>query len=50
MSGLRWVLVCGVIAVFLALALRHDDPLVLLVGLFPVAWVAVELVWKGFKP
>jgi len=49
MSALRWGLACGVIAGFVAIALGHEDPSVLLVGLFPVAWLAVELVWRGFK-
>ena len=50
MNALRWAAVCGVIAIFVALAIAHEDPVVLLVGLFPVAWLAVELAWKGLKP
>jgi len=49
MSALRWSLAFGVIVVFVSIALGHEDPSVLLVGLFPVAWIAVELVWRGFR-
>ena len=50
MSALRWGATCAVIAVFAVVVFGHDDPSVMLVGLFPVAWLAVELVWKGLKP
>ena len=49
MNALRWSLAFGVIVVFVSIALGHEDPSVLLVGLFPVAWIAVELVWRGFR-
>ena len=49
MNALRWSLVCSVIAGFVAVALAHEEPWMLLVGLFPIAWLAVELVWRGFK-
>ena len=50
MSALRWSLFFGVVAVFASVALGHEEPSILLVGLFPVAWLAVELVWRAFKP
>ena len=50
MSALRWTLAFGVIVIFVSRALADEDPSMLLVGLFPVAWLAVELIWKGFKP
>ena len=49
MSILRWSVVCAVISAFVAAALAHDEPVVLLVGLFPVAWLAVEFVWRAFE-
>ena len=50
MSVLRWTLAFAVIAIFVSVAIGHEDPSMLLVGLFPVAWLAVELIWRGFKP
>ncbi len=50
MSALRWTLALGVIVIFVSVAIGHEDPSMLLVGLFPVAWLAVELIWRGFKP
>ena len=50
MNALRAGLVCSVIGFFVAVAVAHEDPIVLLVGLFPVAWIAVELLWRGLKP
>ena len=50
MSTVRWTLAFGVIVIFVSVASGHEDPSMLLVGLFPVAWLAVELIWRGFKP
>lgn len=49
MSALRWSAACGVLAAFAAAILTHEEPGVLLVGLLPVAWLAVELVWRGLE-
>ena len=35
---------------FLAAALSDDDPLAMVVGLFPIAWIGVELVWVALRP
>jgi len=48
MNVLRWSLTCAVVAAFAAAVWAHEEPVVLLVGLFPVAWIAVELVWRTF--
>ena len=49
MSTVRWTLAFGVIAIFVSVAIGHEDPSMQLVGLFPIAWLAVELIWRGFR-
>jgi hypothetical protein len=34
---------------FLGAALASDEPVVMLVGLFPIAWLAVEAVWVTLR-
>jgi hypothetical protein len=35
---------------FLGAALASDEPVVMLVGLFPIAWLAVEAAWVALRP
>ena len=49
MNVLRWALAFGVVVIFVSAAIGHEDPSIFLVGLFPVAWIAVELIWRGFR-
>jgi len=34
---------------FLCSALASDDPTAMLVGTFPIAWIAVELAWVALR-
>ena len=49
MNPLRWILLGAVVATYLATAMAHDEPGLLLIGLFPLAWIAVEGVWRAFR-
>ena len=46
MSTARWSLTCAVIAAYGVAAWSDDEPAVMLFGLFPVTWIALEMVWK----
>lgn len=35
---------------FLRAALVSDNPLAMFVGLFPIAWIAVEFAWVTLRP
>lgn len=35
---------------FLYAALTSDEPLAMFVGLFPIAWIAVEFAWVALRP
>jgi hypothetical protein len=50
MRAPRWCAAYAVVAAYLAAALAHEEPLVILVGMLPVAWLAVELAWRGPEP
>ena len=50
MKALSWAVACTVLAGYFAAAGTHEDPLVMLVGLFPLAWIAIELAWRLLEP
>ena len=48
MPALRIALAIAAGLLFVGLALAHDDPVVMLVGLAPLAMISVEAVWRLF--
>jgi hypothetical protein len=48
MSTARWSLTCAVIAAYAVAAWSDGEPPVMLFGLFPLALIALEAVWKAF--
>jgi hypothetical protein len=35
---------------FLSTALASDDPTAMLVGMLPIAWIAIESAWVALRP
>jgi len=48
MNPLRWIVAGAVLASYFATALAHEEPGMMLIGLFPLAWLAIEAVWRMF--
>jgi hypothetical protein len=48
LSLLRYAATAAVALLFLGMAASASDPLVMGVGLLPLAWIAVEAVWRLF--
>ncbi len=46
----RVAIAVAVALYFLNAALASDDPLAMFVGMFPIAWIAVEFAWVALRP
>jgi hypothetical protein len=47
---IRVIVAVAVALFFLDAPFASDDPLAMFVGLFPIAWIAVEFAWVALRP
>lgn len=47
---IRVAVAAAVALYFINAALASEDPLAMFVGLFPIAWIAVEFAWVALRP